>query len=161
MNPDEYGLLTALNTHLKNRPDAIEFITAFKAYSHAIDDIIDIPERRADDEFILETFTKAQDVYSSRFYVEHVTELYSVVKVIHALYVNSVKYEKEGAEEWQKKVWEVTRNCANIMLSQVIRIVVRENTGSAVNGDRAMVDICDRATAQSWKDHHSEKGEPI
>lgn len=159
---DSFGLLECLNVYLKDRPDAIAFLQAYRDYCHSIDDIIDIPERRNDNEFILSVFNKAHDLYSSQFYREHWTELYSVVKIIHNTYADSVKIEfAEKAEDWQKNLSDVIRNTANEMIHTVVRIVVGETTGNIESAYNAMRNVSLRAKYQSWQDHHNEKGEPL
>ncbi len=157
---DKYGLLETINRYLANRPDAAQFLLLYRDYCHAIDDIIDIPERRNDNEFILYTFNMAHDIFSCAFYQENVGELYSVVKIIHNLYADSVKWETSDIQ-WQKQVSDVTRNCANIMISTVVRIVVRKEEKSPWLGYEAMRDISSRAVSQSYHDHHDESGNAI
>lgn len=157
---DKFGLLERLNHYLKGRVDAQTFLLRYRDYNHEIDDLIDIPERRSDNEFILRVLNTALDVLSHPFYTNHVAELYSVIKIIHNTYADSVKWEK-SSEAWQKTIADVVRNAGNEMVIQVVRIVVREETGSENLAYEAMRDISWRAKAQSYFDHHDDKGNPV
>lgn len=153
-------LKAALDKYLGERQDAYQWLFLYRHFCHALDDVIDIPERRADNEFILMTFNKALDLYSHPFYQSHVGRLYSVVKIIHNTYADSVIWEQSKIE-WQKTYADVIRCCMNYMLVTVVSIAVTEQTGSYDLGYEAGREVSLLAREKSWNDHHSSNGTPI
>ena len=51
-----------LDKYLHDRPDAFRWLMDFWQMCHMCDDVIDIPERRADNQFLGEVFNKYVDV---------------------------------------------------------------------------------------------------
>ncbi len=153
-------LKSALDKYLGNNLSAYQWLFLYRHYCHAIDDIIDIPERRSDNEYILLVFNKALDVLSHPFYLAHVNRLYSVIKVIHNTYCDSVQWEASN-ETWKKLYADVIRCATNEMLTTVVSIVVTEETQSFDLGYEAAREVSLLAREKSWNDHHKDDGTPI
>jgi len=153
-------LKALLDKYLGQRLDAYQWLYLYRHYCHAIDDLIDVPERRADNEYILLVFNKALDIFSHPFYVNHVGRLYSVVKGIHNTYADSLKWEG-SKEEWRATYADVIRCVTNDMMVAVVSIAVFEQTGSYDLGYEAGREVSILAREKSWFDHHKEDGTPI
>lgn len=144
---------------LINRLDAFVWINSFRSLCHAIDDIIDIPERRADNEYIGSVFNKMVDLLSSDFYSRYRARLYPIIKHIHNTYYDSVKWEN-SLIEWQRVYSDVQRCCTNVMLETVVEMIVSEEAGLEA-GYIAKREISLLAKEESWYNHHDETGKPI
>jgi hypothetical protein len=84
--------------------NAVVFITAFHAYCHAIDDLID------------------GDVAFSPEAIENWFRLQPVIAQITSTYADSVAWEKAD-EEWKRQTADVLRLCGNDMIIQVAWII--------------------------------------
>ena len=153
-------LLARVHKHLANRPDALWFLRTYSDYCHAIDDIVDVPERRADNEFFGRVLDMALELFSSDFYALRRAKLYSLVKNVQNTYMDSVLWEK-SAEDWQLKVSDVLRCCAHDMTVAVVELVVTEETGDFQAGYAAKREISLLCRANSWTQHHDAQGNAI
>lgn len=153
-------LRITLEKYFKNRMDAWNWLMLCRHYTHSIDDVHDIPERRADDEYIGLVFNKALDLYSHDFYVTHRHKLYSIFKLAHNTYYDSLKWEKSTIE-WQRTFADVIRNCANEFVLTVLEIVVLEETQSYDLAYAAKREVSLLLREKSWLDHHDADGKPI
>lgn len=164
MNPEQTTidekLKAAFDKYLSKRPDAAQWLWNFRHLSHALDDIIDIPERRASNEFIGLVFNKYLELLSSDFYVVRRHKLYSVVKSCHHFYFDSLAWEHSEIE-WKAKYADVIRCATNQMVVAVIEIVVTEETGSSDLGYEAAREVGLLVREKSWMDHHTADGKPI
>lgn len=111
-----------LKTHQEG-VDAIKFITAFCTLCHAVDDLIDDEASRSSHKFILKTFALAMDVYSSRFYQNHLVELYPIVSTIHDQYSTCVEYEHSN-ELWKKDYANQIRLCQSMLPIYIIKMLL-------------------------------------
>lgn len=157
---DTFSAVAKVLEYLQGREDALVFIKLFFEVCHELDDIIDVPERREDPEFIIEFTSKLQDCFSCAFYVNHVRELYPLVKVALNAYADSVKWER-SEDKACFTIGDVLRCNGVEVEAQVVRIVVSEQTGNLEAGYIAMRDVSHRLRQQAWHNHHDEKGNPI
>ena len=159
--PSNTELLTAaLNKYLSPRPDAYAWLMSFRTLCHAIDDVIDLPDRRADNEFIGYVTNLYVDILSADFYSSRRHLFYAIVKSCHHFYFNSVKWEKSEVE-WQRTYADVIRCCTNNMVVAVVECVVREESNSYEAGYEAAREIGLLVAEKSWFDHHTKEGLPI
>jgi len=154
------NLKKALDAYLGNRPDAYRWLFRFRDMCHALDDIIDIPERRADNQFIGRVSNLYVEVLSDDFYSNRRPHLYPVVKQCHHFYFNSVAWEHSDVS-WKANYADVIRCCTNNMVVAVVELVVLEETGNLDVAYEAARDIALLSATKSWCDHHSEDGTPI
>ena len=101
--------------------NASVFITAFHAYCHAIDDLID-GETPFTPETLLDVLMQANAVYSTPFYIENHFRLQPVIASITNTYADSVAWEKAD-DAWKRNIADVIRQCGNEMILVVAWIV--------------------------------------
>lgn len=94
--------------------NAVVFITAFHAYCHAIDDLIDGDVPFTPEAF-MDVLMQANSLYSTPFYIENWFRLQPVVAMITSTYADSVAWEKAD-EEWKRQTADVLRLCGNDMI---------------------------------------------
>ena len=131
--------------------DAHEWLTNFELYCNKIDDIIDEPKCRADNEFILRTFFFSCELFSSDFYVTHRKFLFPTMLLITNAYADSVKFE-QSTEQWKKTIADVTRCALSMMIVQVVYLFVSYDK---------MREISPRLCACGWDAHHDKLGQSI
>lgn len=148
-----------LDIFFAKRPDAYSSIGNFRSLCHLIDDLIDIPERRADNEYIGMVFNKYLDFLSSDFYALYRIRLYPIIKHVHHTFFDSVKWEK-NEEVWKQHYADVIRCCLNEYMLNVVEIVVSEELGTDA-GYMARRKISTIAKEESWYNHHDETGKAI
>ena len=153
-------LMTLVQRHLANRPDALQFLKDYCVFCHAIDDIIDIPERRADNEFFGRVLHMALNIFSCDFYANRRQQLRAIVSNIHNAYFDSVIMERSNLL-WMKTTGDVLRCSAHDMTAAVVEIVVAEETGSLEAGYDAKREVSMLCRENSWACHHDEKGNPV
>jgi len=101
--------------------NAVVFITAFHAYCHAIDDLVDGDVPFTPEAF-LDVMMQANSLYSTPFYIENWFRLQPVIAQITSTYADSVAWEKSD-EEWKRQTSDVLRLCGNDMIIQVAWII--------------------------------------
>ena len=153
-------LLALVHKHLANRPDALWFLRTYSDYCHAIDDIIDVPALRADNEFIGRVLDMALELFSSDFYAARRAKLYAIVKNVQNTYMDSVRWESSD-ENWQRTVSDVLRCCAHDMTATVVELVVTEQTGDFQAGYNAKREVSLLCRMNSWTQHHDDEGKAI
>jgi len=162
MGDERDQLKVLLDKHLANRPDAFKWLMDFWNMAHALDDIIDIPERRADNQFIGSVMNRYIDVFSADFYVNRRHLLYATTKFIHHNYFDSLEWELKDVDvAWKKTYADVLRCGANQILVIVVETVVKEETGDSQVAYEAAREVGLVARVAAWLDHHDEKGLPI
>ncbi len=155
-------LKDALYTYLEGREDAFKWLMDFRQMCHALDDIIDIPERRADNQFIGLVVNQYVEVFSADFYSARRHKLYAIAKSCHHFYFTSVKWENNSqVEEWKRTYADVIRCCTNHMVVAVVECIVLERTGSIKAAYEAGNAIAELSAIKSWGDHHDQHGNPI
>lgn len=127
---------------------AHEFLVLWNLYCHAIDDLIDAPERPSP-ERVLAVFMQAAVLYAHPFFRTHAGSLLPVVAHVTSTYADSVKME--GMEGWPAQAADVLRFCGNDMVTAVAFI-----TG----GYAHMRDLSGRLRFVSQQEHHDDGGQP-
>lgn len=149
-----------LRKYFTNRPDAFNWLVAFWNLGHQIDDVIDIPERRADNAYLGLVWNKYIDVLSDPFYQRYVTKLHPIVKVVHHTYFDSLAWEKSETS-WKATFADVLRCNGSALIIAVVEIVVYEETGSYDLAYEAAREVSMIAKQCAWEDHHAPDGKPI
>lgn len=147
-----------LDKFLLKRPDAYEWVISFWNLGHYIDDVIDIPERRADNHYLGKVWNKYIDVLSHPFYHKYLSYLYPVVKVVHHIYFDSLVWENHPTVEWKSTFADVLRCSGSALIIAVVEIVVTEETGSQDLAYEAAREISVVAKEYAWAAHHGENG---
>jgi hypothetical protein len=127
---------------------AHEFLVLWNLYCHAIDDLIDAPERPDPDQ-VLAGFMQAAVLYSHPFFRTHATSLLPVVANVTNTYADSVRMER--MEGWPAQAADVLRFCGNDMVTAVAFI-----TG----GYGHMRDLSGKLRFVSQQEHHDDGGQP-
>lgn len=149
-----------LEKYLKNRPDAFRWVLDFWTLGHQIDDVIDIPERRADNAFLGLVWNKYIDVLSASFYRQYADRLYPIVKAVHHIYFDSLEWEKDETE-WKATFADVYRCSGSALIIAVIEIIVYEETGSYDASYEAAREVSIAAKECAYAAHHTDKGEKV
>jgi hypothetical protein len=117
--------------------NAVVFITAFHAYCHAIDDLVDGDVPFTPEAF-LDVMMQANSLYSTPFYIDNWFRLQPVIAQITSTYADSVAWEKAD-EEWKRQTADVLRLCGNDMILQVAWIIggyKHMSSSSGIHGGR-------------------------
>ena len=155
-------LMALVHKHLANRPDALNFLRIYCDYCHKIDDLVDVPEYRTDNEFLGDVLNTALEVFSSDFYATRRVKLYSLVKEIQNSYLDSVIAETNvNSPKWLKDTGDVLRCSAHAMTMAVVELVVTEETGDYAAGYKAKREISLLCRQNSYEQHHDSKGNPV
>ena len=148
-----------LDKYLGRRPEAFRWVIDLWTLGHDIDDVIDIPERRASSQFLMQVWSKYLDVLSAPFYHRYIERLYPLVKVVHHVYADSLEWEKEDG--WKGQFADVFRCSGSHLIIAVIEIVTYEETGSYDLSYEAAREVSMLAKECAWYAHHNEKGEKV
>jgi hypothetical protein len=127
--------------------EAMEWLTLWSEYVHAIDDIVD--KERDGVEDVLRTFARAVMLYSHPFYLKNLAALRAVVLVIGNLYADSVGWEK-SLVAWQRNWSDHNRHAGMEMVIAVAQICGGYEHGRAISEEQRC--IC-------WAEHHDREGE--
>ena len=149
-----------LDKYLGNRPDAFQWVMSFWRLGHTIDDIIDIPERRADNTFLLATFNAYIDVLSSPFYHRYLARLYPIVKEVHHIYCDSVAWENSDVA-WKASFADTYRCSGSALIVAIVEVIVSEETGSYELAFEAGREVSLLAKEAAYHAHHTESGEKV
>lgn len=149
-----------LDRYLGRAPVAYKWVINFWQLGHDWDDIIDIPERRADNKFIGQVLNKYIEVLSHPFYHRYLDQLYPVVKVVHHIFLDSQMWEN-SEESWKSAYSDVMRCCGSALICAVVEIVVREETGSIDLAYEAVREVSELAKTCAWMSHHKDDGTKI
>lgn len=153
-------LKIAFEKYLSKYPEAANWAWNFRHLSHALDDLVDVPERRADNEFIGLLTNKYIELLSADFYSKNRHKLYSAIKLCHHVYFDSVAWEKSTIE-WKRNYADIIRCATNHAIVMVVEIAVTEQLGSADLGYEAAREVSLLVREKSYYDHHDSEGKPI
>lgn len=144
-----------IEKHLSKHPGAVEFIAAFGALCHAVDDLVDRDNPAVKDYkmHVMDCFGLATDVYSCHFYQQHHLWLYPIAKNTHRLYSDSILWEKSPVE-WQKQYADVLRCCGNEMVCAVL-----EHLCHVPPSELRLISLAMRE--DSWEQNHTADGGQI
>ena len=106
---------------LRNYPDALNFLFAYIDYIHAIDDIIDEPDKRNDDAFILRTFAMSAQIFAFPFYRQFGDKLALIDNIINNEFADTLIWG-QSSEEWKRRHADVMRHCGYNMFYAVVWI---------------------------------------
>lgn len=91
-------LMTRLAEELVNHPETLEFISFYRNYIHAIDDLIDNKERPTAEE-ILNVSAQASRLFSTQFWINHSNLLIVTEQLVNNTYADSVKWENSALQD--------------------------------------------------------------
>lgn len=128
--------------------DALRFLFHWNLFCHAIDDLIDGPDR-AEPEDVVSAFAEANVLYTLPFYQANCIKLQTTVMLITNSYADSIGWEK-SEKDGHRKMADVLRFAGNEMVFAVALIC-----GGYQHMRRVSAGIRER----SWMDHHKETGE--
>ena len=156
-SPEEKNLMTKQELfalELKNLLpiEAFDWLMKYQKYCNAIDDIIDEPKFRNDNEFIIGTFLLSAELFSDDFYQKYKLYLFPTNLLITNCYADSVKFEQKNSQEWQKKISDVIRCSYSMMVIQVLYIFV---------GYAKVRELSPKLQECGWDHHHTLDGKPI
>lgn len=127
---------------------AREYLELWNRYCHAVDDLVDAPERPSP-ESLLDVFVQAAVLYSHDFHRRHASTLLPVVMLVTSAYADSVKCERK--EGWAGALADVLRFSGNEMVKAVAML-----TG----GYPLVRDLSPVLWAVSYGEHHDAEGRP-
>jgi len=138
---------------VKKDPDAVLWTLSYFHPCHCIDDIIDqdIPKDKKREQFMLQTFEFTEAVFSNNFYIQNITRLRPLVKIVAQSYMDSVRWE-DDKEQWKRQLSDALRLRSSDVLLAVIEIVC---------GLETRWEASPKLREIAWKDHHKEDGTPI
>jgi len=154
MTRDEQDL-QALNRCCLGNREAMEFLLHWRAYVHAIDDIIDGDADSQED--ILAAFAQAPMLFSHPFYVKNMAALRQLVLNCTNAYADSVVWEK-SAVKWQREFSDHYRHFGAEMVLAVASICAGLTGKSGYDHMRS---ISRELRTICWHEHHTPAGEPI
>jgi hypothetical protein len=149
-----------LDKYLGRRPEAYRWTIALWQLGHDIDDVVDIPERRASNAFLGAVWSKYIDILSAEFYHRYLERLYPVVKICHHTYLDSLEWENSDVP-WKATYADVFRCSGSHLIIAVIEIVVYEETGSYDLAHEAAREVSMLAKECAWYSHHKDNGEKV
>lgn len=129
--------------------EAASFMMLWKAYIHAIDDLVDSPERPSP-EALLATFASAITLYSHPFYLKHLFALRQIALNVTNTYADVVDFEKSDVE-WKKQWADHYRHCGVDMIMAIASIC--GGYANMRSFSRDMISVCHH-------DHHDAEGKP-
>lgn len=129
-------------------PAAVDWLVRYNAYAHLLDDLVD-GDRPARDS--LELARQALELYSHPFWVKHSTRLYSVARLCHSNYEDSVHWEKSPVA-WQRTEADTVRHSGSDMVRAVADLCA---------GYAAMREISPVLRIIGYVAHHDAGGNPI
>lgn len=88
-------LMTRLQQELEPYPETLEFVTGYRNYVHAIDDLIDGPNRPTAEE-ILKVSAMASVLFSTAFWLRHSNLLVVTEQLVNNTYADSVMWENSA-----------------------------------------------------------------
>lgn len=130
-----------------NRPDALDFLTAWNLYCHQIDDLIDGREKCPSK--FLDALALANIIYSTDFYQANAAHLSMTVMLITNAFADSVAWEKETG--W-KRAWSDTLRFAGNDMVVAVAVIC----GGFENARK----VSQALREDSWATHHKD-GQPI
>ena len=120
-----HKLMAELQVALTPFPEALSFAIGYKKYIHALDDLIDSPNRPTSEE-ILAVAALASAVFSLPFWIENHAELLLVEQLINNTYADSVLWESSEIA-YKKTSADTLRHAGLDMFFAVILIKLGRN----------------------------------
>ena len=120
---------------LAPHPEAMEFVLRYWQYCHAVDDIIDDPECRQNNEKILASYQLAADVFSCPFYRENVATLRPVEFMVNNTYADSVIWENPNNERWKQRDSQALRHVGIDMFLITVSICCDRETMRKISSE--------------------------
>lgn len=127
----------------------MEFLGLWRAYVHAIDDIVD--GDTPGNEALLATFAQAIAVYAHPFYLKNIAALRQVALNCTNAYADSVAWEHSG-QQWQREFADHYRHFGAEMVLAVAGIC---------GGYGHMRSISPELRTICWCEHHRADGTPV
>jgi hypothetical protein len=143
-------MMEQISKYLAPHPEACRFITAYRDYVHAIDDLIDAT-LRPDSEQILKTFAQASTLFTLPFWNQYGTLLIVTEKLVNNTYADSVLWENSPLD-WQRRDASVLRHAGVDMFFAVVALIL--------GGDKLREISADFRT-QCHLIHMNEEGQPV
>ena len=147
MTPNEMRQMELKRVCLGNA-EAMEFLTRWANYVHAIDDIED---EATTPEFRLATFIQALELYTSPFFMKHAAALKVLVLNCTNAYADSLAWEK-STDQFKRDFANFARHGGTEMVLAVAGIV-----GGYGHMRRVSLEIRE----QQYCTHHGEEGNPV
>jgi hypothetical protein len=129
--------------------DAMDFLNRWRAYVHAIDDLVD--GDLAGHEALLSTFAQAIPLYSHPFYLNHLRELRQIALNCTNAYADVVAWEKSG-QPWQAQFADHYRHFGAEMVLAVAMICGGYEHARSFSLE--LRTIC-------WLEHHDAAGKAV
>jgi len=116
-------LMSKLQEALCPFPEAIEFALAYRNLIHAIDDLVDDPNRPTS-EALLKVFAQASAVYSLPFWKVNCDKLLIIEQLINNTYADSVLWENDAVVEHKRVASDTLRHTGLDMFFAIILITL-------------------------------------
>lgn len=151
MMPSEYND-DLLRLVANGNKQALDFLQQLHRLSHAVDDLIDVPEQRASTEALLRVFLDTIVVFGGNdFFIAHRQALLPMVILCLSRYEQSVAWEKSN-ETSQQHMADHFRSDMNLVVEFVALVC------GGWNHLRTMLPAI---WEKSWQTHHDAEGNPI
>jgi len=142
----------AISKHLdyvtKGNEDAKQFLLAWYAYLHLIDDIVDgdqTPEK------VVKVARWANDIYSFTYYRNNEIVLRPQIQLITLVYEESNEFAKSDVK-WKRDAADVLRHCGADMVRLVAWMIGGYDHAKQIS--KELREFC-------YADHHTSDGKPI
>ena len=119
-------MIVELNDLFAEKPDALQFLSLYGAYSDEVDNQVD--EEKNEDRTQRISQLAAQ-VTNCNYWKQYSNILYLLSRTIENAYFDSVKWER-SQEEWQRKTAKELASCGVMMIVAVIIIEFGEEVAS-------------------------------
>lgn len=145
-------LMDEISKSLAPFPEAGNFITLYRDYVHAIDDLIDM-ENRPNAEELLRVFAAASVLFTTPFWRQYGPSLLMVERMINNTYADSVRWEQKDLNNtWQNRDASVLRHAGVDMMFAIIDLLL---------GRDKLREISSAFRYQCHLIHMDEEGNPI
>jgi hypothetical protein len=135
---------------------AAHFLLLWRAYVHAIDDIIDGDMKEREE--IIRSFILAQEIYTHGFFIQHGPELKRLVRLVTNAYADSVAWEQDE-KEWRRQIADTLRHAGNEMVLAVVDLCAEAQVPGT--GYDAMRSVSLQLRALNYWEHHTPDGRPV
>lgn len=148
MTEDDKAVIQFYEMASAGDQDAMNFLRLFHAYSHSIDDLLDL--KQFNPETLLKVLANANIVYSSPFYSRHAHRLHLVIANVTNAFADSIAWAR-SRDEWKKQWADTLRFSGNEMVLAVAMIC---------GGFGLMRQMSPLLKELSWQCHHGEGEKP-
>jgi len=93
-------LMAELQQELQPYPETLEFVIGYRNYVHAIDDLIDGPNRPTAED-ILKVSAMASCLFSTNFWLKHSNILVVTEQLVNNTYADSVIWESSSFKQYR------------------------------------------------------------